>query len=796
MALKKKDKLKPMKPFTLEIDDRTDEERKKDKEIRKHVTGKSKTPMDTHLHEDRGHVRPQIRFDLSYADKVFGINRETELSERFNRERLYDDVSSGDVSRLEGLEEYLQKRKMGLTSTTYIFSGKTVLMKALLNLQNGHNDTVEYLLDIAERMNDLQDLVNAKCTDPYYKGQTALHIAIERRNKHYVKLLIQKGANVHAMACGKFFQPRKKSFYFGELPLSLAACTNQEDIVDLLMDKADVRQKDTLGNIVLHALVMLVDNKSPENNDFVISMYDFILTKDAAKNPYKEKLEDIENNQGLTSIKLAAKLGKIRLLEHILHREFQQEECRHLSRKFTEWVYGPVHGSLYDLDSIDTYKPNSVLEIVVYTPDIENRLEMLQLEPLNKLLEDKWKLFARWIFLFKFIVYLIYLSIFTVVSYYREEGKPPFPIKTDFAGLMLFVGQVIMVIGSVYFIVSVLIEMYKKRPSLQTMLVDGYSDMLFLLQAGLFIICAGMYLNGNQEYLAFLVISVAMGWINLLYFSRGTRYMGIYNIMIQRVFLGDILRFLFVYIVFLIGFSAALVTLLREPGKGSPLEKNLENETDKCNKNSFKTIAFTTLELFKFTIGMGDLEFTENYEYKHVYFVLLLTYIVLTYILLLNMLIALMSKTVDVMDQKSTSIWKLQRAITTLDLETFMQYVNCLKTRVACCLKMNSSDFLQMERLSAVKRNLGKKEDDWHWYLRVEEFKWKNWNRSLGIIMDEPGEGSSKKQVEPNRGPSQDALVNEDESKEPSQSDVSQKKHKRYELQAEQEAEPLASSSM
>ncbi|GAA6069676.1 transient receptor potential cation channel subfamily V member 1-like, partial [Tachysurus ichikawai] len=79
----------------------------------------------------------------------------------------------------------------------------------------------------------------------------------------------------------------------------------------------------------------------------------------------------------------------LQLLEHILHREFQQEECRHLSRRFTEWTYGPVSGSLYDLDSIDTYKPNSVLEIVVYGSEIPNRLEMLQIEPLNKLLEDK-----------------------------------------------------------------------------------------------------------------------------------------------------------------------------------------------------------------------------------------------------------------------------------------------------------------------------------------------------------------------------------------------------------------------
>ncbi|CAB1352492.1 unnamed protein product [Coregonus sp. 'balchen'] len=52
------------------------------------------------------------------------------------------------------------------------------------------------------------------------------------------------------------------------------------------------------------------------------------------------------------------------LFENMMHREFQERETRHLSRKFTEWVYGPVHSSLYDLTSLDSYEKNSVLEIV------------------------------------------------------------------------------------------------------------------------------------------------------------------------------------------------------------------------------------------------------------------------------------------------------------------------------------------------------------------------------------------------------------------------------------------------
>lgn len=49
-------------------------------------------------------------------------------------------------------------------------NGKTALMKALLNLKNGDNKTVEHLLGIAERMGYLDKLVNAAYTDGYYEG--------------------------------------------------------------------------------------------------------------------------------------------------------------------------------------------------------------------------------------------------------------------------------------------------------------------------------------------------------------------------------------------------------------------------------------------------------------------------------------------------------------------------------------------------------------------------------------------------------------------------------------------------
>lgn len=104
-------------------------------------------------------------------------------------------------------------------------------------------------------------------------------------------------------------------FPIGELPLSLAACTNQPNIVSFLMEnpytRADVTDKDSRGNTVLHILVVIADNTT-ENTDMVAKMYDEILIQHTKLDKKRKvQLEAIENNQGLTPLKLAAKLGKV-----------------------------------------------------------------------------------------------------------------------------------------------------------------------------------------------------------------------------------------------------------------------------------------------------------------------------------------------------------------------------------------------------------------------------------------------------------------------------------------------------
>ncbi|XP_070587596.1 transient receptor potential cation channel subfamily V member 1 [Erythrolamprus reginae] len=707
---------------------------------------KDMAPMDSFYHMEQLDSNPIIKFSFKLERGRCGNHCPKLLSTAsigvctgktfkiYDRRSLFDAVAQGDPSQLDDLLIYLLESLKSLSDPEFKEpdTGKTCLLKAMLNLHNGRNDTIPLLLEIAEKTECLKEFVNAGYTDGYYKGQTALHIAIERRNMYLVNLLVENGADIHARAHGEFFQniKGKPGFYFGELPLSLAACTNQLNIVKFLLENpyqpANIAEQDSIGNTVLHALVEIADD-TDDNTKFVTKMYNDVLILGARINPTL-RLEEITNRRGLTPLTLAAKTGKIQVFAYILRREMKEPECRHLSRKFTEWAYGPVHSSLYDLSSIDTCEKNSVLEIIAYSSETPNRHEMLLVEPLNQLLQDKWDRFVKHLFYFNFFIYTVHILILTVAAYYRptkNEGTPPFTFRHTRGEYFRVTGELLSVLGGAYFFFRGIKYFQQRRPPLKAIFTECYSELLFFVHSVLLLGSAVLYFSKQEEYVVLMVFALALGWSNLIYYTRGFQQMGIYSVMLEKMMLRDLGRFIMVYLLFHLGFSTAVVTLIEEDNEGRP--EILTPQVCPCPmkaRPSYNNLYSTCLELFKFTIGMGDLEFTENYRFKSVFIILLLMYVVLTYILLLNMLIALMGETVNKIAQESKSIWKLQRTITILNIEN--SYWNCI---------INS--FRSGKRVLVGRTPDGK--EDYRWCFRVDEVNWSTWNTNLSIINEDPG---------------------------------------------------------
>uniref|UniRef100_A0A8C6VCI4 Transient receptor potential cation channel subfamily V member 1 n=1 Tax=Naja naja TaxID=35670 RepID=A0A8C6VCI4_NAJNA len=624
----------------------------------------------------------------------------------YDRRSLFDAVAQGDPSQLDDLLIYLLESLKNLTDAEFKEpdTGKTCLLKAMLNLHNGRNDTIPFLLEIAEKTENLLEFVNAGYTDSYYKGQTALHIAIERRNMYLVNLLVKNGADVHARAHGEFFQKikGKPGFYFGELPLSLAACTNQLNIVKFLLENpyqpANIAAQDSMGNTVLHAL-------------FVTKMYNDVLILGASINPTL-RLEEIANRRGLTPLTLAAKTGKIQVFAYILRREMKEPECRHLSRKFTEWAYGPVHSSLYDLSSIDTCEKNSVLEIIAYSSETPNRHEMLLVEPLNQLLQDKWDRFVKHLFYFNFFIYTTHILILTVAAYYRptkREGTPPFIFHHTRGEYFRVTGEILSVLGGAYFFFRGIKYFQQRRPSLKAIFTESYSELLFFFHSVLLLGSAILYFSKQEVYVVLMVFALALGWSNLIYYTRGFQQMGIYSVMLEKMMLRDLGRFIMVYLLFHLGFSTGEEG--PEAGRGESKEEEAR-ATQRAPRPSYNNLYTTCLELFKFTIGMGDLEFTENYRFKSVFIILLL--LVFVFIIFINTGCFF-----------PLSCFCIQRTITILNIEN--SYWNCI---------VNS--FRSGKRVLVGITPDGK--EDYRWcFRRVDEVNWSTWNTNLSIINEDPG---------------------------------------------------------
>uniref|UniRef100_A0A8C0Y7Q1 Transient receptor potential cation channel, subfamily V, member 4 n=1 Tax=Cyprinus carpio carpio TaxID=630221 RepID=A0A8C0Y7Q1_CYPCA len=645
----------------------------------------------------------------------------------FNRWLLFEAVSRADRRALDGLLQYLQSHEKRLIDEEFKepSTGKTCLPKALLNLHNGHNDTIPVLLDIAEQTGNLREFINTPFRDVYYRGQTALHIAIERRCKQYVELLVEKGADVHAQARGRFFQPREEGgyFYFGELPLSLAACTNQPDMVHYLTENshkaADLRRQDSRGNTVLHALVHIADN-TRDNTRFVTKMYDLLLIKCAK--PYPDcNLENVLNNDGMSPLMMAAKLGKIGVFQHIIRREIKDEEARHLSRKFKDWAYGPVYSNLYDLSSLDTCGEEvSVLEILVYNSKIENRHEMLAVEPINELLRAKWQKFAAVTFYISVFSYLVTMIIFTLVAYYRPSVGTVSTVDS-----VRLAGEIITVASGVFFFVTNVIHYLLTNPLC-------FHSFIYSV---LVLVSAALYLSGIEAYVSVMVFALALGWMNTLYFTRGLKLTGTYSIMIQKILIKDLFRFLLVYVLFMIGYASALVSLLTI----CPDKKTCNDSCPKYPEcRDTNTFSEFLLDLFKLTIGIGELDdMLKGAQYPVVFLILLVTYIILTFVLLLNMLIALMGETVGQVSKESKQIWKLQWATTILDIERSFPV----------CLRKS----FRVGEMVTVGKGLDGKPDK-RWCFRVDEVKWSHWNQNLGIINEDPGQKDHYEQTQGGRG--------------------------------------------
>lgn len=306
--------------------------------------------------------------------------------------------------------------------------GETILHLCLLNATSIHADLAKRLLRFYPKMvNDIY------MCDEYY-GESVLHLAIVNEDPAMVKFFLDNGADYHERCFGNFMCPEDQKasrtdsldhewvnvgvetnyegyVYWGEYPLTFAACLNQEECYRLMLARgANPNSQDTNGNTVLHLL----------------TIYEKIQTFDMAYELGADLC--VRNIQNLTPLTLAAKLARIEMFFHILNIERE-----------IYWQIGSITCAAYPLSQIDTIDietgnigKTSALNLVVFG-DKDEHLELMD-GVLVDLLNAKWNAFVKFKFYRQFFLFSIYFLI-SLVCFTLRPGpipthKGPLPVAT------------------------------------------------------------------------------------------------------------------------------------------------------------------------------------------------------------------------------------------------------------------------------------------------------------------------------------------------------------------------------
>ncbi|CAK8683420.1 unnamed protein product [Clavelina lepadiformis] len=534
--------------------------------------------------------------------------------------------------------------------------GETALHVCFLNNTIVHNLLAKQIINVFPNM--LHDIYLG---DEYY-GENCLHMAIANEDIEMVNFIMRVSKqhkielNIQERCCGKFFCPYdqkqtrrdmpdseivdvasttdyKGLVYWGEYPLSFAACSNQKDVVRLLLKKgADLFAKDNNGNNVLHMMVI-------HNNK---EMFDFCYQN--AQPDMQDDFLEKRNKQGLTPLTLAAKLANKAMLDHILE----------LKRDIA-WVFGDVTCAHYPLSDIDTINPNdgsinnqSALSIILSEKSVEH-LSMLD-GLLYQLLHEKWKQYAKVRFYQRGALFLLYLGFFITAIYLQP--LPPqvsdscyLQNASDGAQITRLVFEAIVVAGATAYLVLAALEVYNEgfRTFLHTIYNAPMKGSFLISCVFVLSVIPCRYTCSLAAENVLLTIAICTCVPYLLFFCRGFKLVGPFIVAIYNMITGDLLRFLIIYLIFLMGFSQAMYVIFR--GSGHELFSH-----------PFQSV----MGMFVITLGeFGDL-YIEFDQARHPLAakMLFFVFMILVTVLLINVLIAMMGNTFN---KIAETRWEWQR---------------------------------------------------------------------------------------------------------------------------------------
>ncbi|KAJ3043065.1 hypothetical protein HDV00_005973 [Rhizophlyctis rosea] len=543
-----------------------------------------------------------------------------------------------------------------------------------------------------------------------YAGEVAAHIAVVKRDLNLLKLLVDHGADVSfPRATGRFFSP-EGSLYYGETVLAFAACTGDEDIVKYILNDcgADPSQIDSHGNTALHVLAWwgYYNTSDPEGMKQRLEEDEKSNEDGADPKPSTATLGGVWNviYNKMVELKVENPLHLLNYQRWTPLLVAVNQKHRHMvhaiieSTARVEWSYGPVRCVHYPLTFLDhpstraylgtqqeeestvkrTYTklsrslskrsqehtikepvkkiPKSMkepsgcaLELAVRNEDID----LISAEPIFRmLLEAKWILYAKDMYLAYFCWALLYAILFSVAIALLPTAPPEdsdnyisrWDYFSDAAGTAghwrFFIELCLLVINIIR-------------------LIWG-NILLFVI----IVVCRAVG-NFNGENFA-VGIAAIFFWISLLHYTKGSRRLGPLVMIFYRMMSWDLWRFIIIWGVMFVGFTEAMYLQMRPPGlaewQHGQNDENYRNGSDyNSGLSDWREPTGALLWMFRWSLSQAefdDLRAALDSRAAKFYWVL---FTVFTVILLFNVLIAMLNTTyaeiIDHADRKWHVEW-------------------------------------------------------------------------------------------------------------------------------------------
>uniref|UniRef100_A0A0N5C9Q3 ANK_REP_REGION domain-containing protein n=1 Tax=Strongyloides papillosus TaxID=174720 RepID=A0A0N5C9Q3_STREA len=554
-------------------------------------------------------------------------------------------------------------------------------------------------------------LVNDIFISEEYYGLSPLHQAIVNEDIPMVYFLLKNGADVRQRCYGSFFcaEDQKASrtdslehewvdldsstrytgqMYWGEYPMAFAACGKQYDCVRLLkIFKADPNLKDTNGNTVLHLCVIH-------------------SLEDMAKLIYKVggKLS-ITNNLGFTPMALSARLAKKEMFDLMLDLG-----------KETLWTYRDTTCYAYSLRGIDTVdeingqlNSNSILSLVVYGESSRhlNFFDGL----IEEILQKKWEAFGRRMLFRSLTGYLIYLIAFytafmtreivlvdneidNISHQYNNYSLLYYEYRTscylwnyndkegNYYQKARMVGEIVSLIIALLLNLSEIKEMiqvgqyrwWKMTTAFPEKALYKISLVIVILMFCLRLSCF-IHPKIVQIENILAIIAAFLSTTNFLFYCRGLKFVGPFVIMVYKIIIGDMFRFLLIYLIFLVSFSQAFFILFLSCERENNyiyMVHLFNNSSNENFDNILQKPSQTIMRMFLMSVGEFSAIYRNIYQCKSSLAIqgkiMFLVYELLVTVMLLNLLIAMMTRTYEKISETHKE-WKRQWAQVILMIE-------------------------------------------------------------------------------------------------------------------------------